>query len=159
MTSKYQYNNNAWHTVVIRRQQSKGTLLIDGGDEVNGESSGNTRVMTLQAPYSFGGVNPNLMDDLVINSGIDKSKVYRGCIRNIQVGGQPWGAPQKAVGVYPCSEQVEEGVFFGGGFVKVNSLTSIDNLTSGILTVFFSLKFENLVEGSLQGRCRPYNII
>lgn len=122
MSSKYQYNNSAWHTVIISRQHSKGKLLIDGEDEVLGESIGNTRVMSLQAPYSFGGVSPNLMDDLVINSGIDKEKHYRGCIRNIQVGGRAWGVPQKSVGVMPCSEQVESGVFFSGGFIKVNSL-------------------------------------
>lgn len=84
MTSKYQYNNNAWHTVVITRHQAMGSLLIDGGDEVRGESIGNTRVMTLQAPYSIGGVSPNLMDDLVVNTGIDPKKVYSGCIRNIR---------------------------------------------------------------------------
>lgn len=119
MTSKYQYNNNAWHTVVITRHQAMGTLLIDGGDEVRGESVGNTRVMTLQPPYSIGGVSQNLMDDLVVNTGHDAKKVYRGCIRNIQVGGQPLGQPQNEVGVIPCSEKVEDGAFFGGGFVKV----------------------------------------
>lgn len=121
MTSKYQYNNDAWHTVVITRHQATGSLLIDGGDEVRGESIGNTRVMTLQAPYSIGGVSPNLIDDLVVNTGIDPKKVYRGCIRNIQVGGQPWGMPQNEVGVIPCSDKSEEGAFFGGGFVKVKN--------------------------------------
>lgn len=120
MTSKNQYNNSQWHTVLISRQQSKGRLLIDGEDEVSAESIGNTRVMTLQAPYSFGGVAPNLIDDLVINSGIDKSKYFQGCIRNIQVGGRPWGEPQKIFGTTPCSDQVEEGAFFNGGFIKVN---------------------------------------
>lgn len=120
MTSKYQYNNNAWHTVIINRSQEKGSLLIDGGDEVNGESIGNTRVMSLIAPYSFGGVSNNLIDDLAINSGLEKTKVFRGCIRNVQVGGQPLGKPANTVGVIPCSDQVEQGAFFGGGFLKVN---------------------------------------
>lgn len=119
MSSKYQYNNSDWHTVIISRQQSKGKLLIDGGDEVQGESTGSTRVMSLQAPYSFGGVSPKIMDDLVINSNIDKEKQFRGCIRNIQVGGRAWGNPQTAFGVIPCSEYVESGVFFSGGFIKV----------------------------------------
>lgn len=84
-----------------------------------GESVGNTRAMSLQAPYSFGGVNPNLMDDLRVNTGIEKGKYFAGCIRNIQVGGRPWGEPQKVVGTIPCSDQVEDGVFFSGGFIKV----------------------------------------
>lgn len=120
MTSKSQYNNSQWHTVLISRQHSKGRLLIDGEDEVSAESIGNTRVMTLQAPYSFGGVAPNLVDDLVLNSGIDKGKYFQGCIRNIQVGGRLWGEPQKTYGTTPCSDQVEEGVFFNGGYIKVN---------------------------------------
>lgn len=124
MTSKSQYNNGKWHTVLISRQQSKGKLLIDGEDEVSAESIGNTRVMTLQPPYSFGGVAPNLTDDLVINSGIEKSKYFQGCIRNIQVGGRPWGEPNKIVGATPCSDQVEDGVFFNGGFIKVNLLSN-----------------------------------
>lgn len=120
MTSNNQYNNSQWHTVLITRQQSKGGLLIDGDDDVSAESIGNTRIMSLQAPYSFGGVAPNLIDDLAINSGIEKSKYFQGCIRNIQVGGRPWGEPQKVVGTTPCSDQVEDGVFFNGGFIKVS---------------------------------------
>lgn len=121
MSSKYQYNNDNWHTVRIRRQQATGSLMIDGGDSVEGESIGNTRVMTLQPPFSIGGVNPNMMEDLVVNTGIDAKKVFRGCIKNIQVGGQTWGVPQNEVGVLPCSDKVEDGAFFGGGFVKVNN--------------------------------------
>lgn len=46
---------------------------------------------------------------------------FTGCIRNIQVGGRTWEAPVKVVDALPCSEQVENGVFFNGGFIKVNS--------------------------------------
>lgn len=122
MSSKYQYNNNAWHTVRIHRQQATGSLIIDGGDSVEGQSIGNTRVMSLQAPFSVGGVNPNIMEDVALNSGIDPKNVYRGCIRNIQVSGQTWGVPQNEVGVLPCSDDVEDGAFFGGGFVRVKKM-------------------------------------
>lgn len=103
----------------ITRQQATGTLVIDGGDSVEGASVGNTRVMTLQPPYSFGGVELNKTDDVMVNTGLDIDQVYRGCIRNIQVSGQPLGAPHKEVDVLPCADQIEEGVFFGGGYVKV----------------------------------------
>jgi len=136
MSSKYQYNNSAWHTVIISRQQSKGKLLIDGEDEVQGESIGSTRVMSLQAPYSFGGVSPKITEDLEINSRIDKDKQFRGCIRNIQVGGRAWGSPQSAVGVIPCSEQVESGVFFSGGFIKLRDRFKVGNET----TISFDIK-------------------
>lgn len=119
MVSKYQYNNGEWHTVRITRQQATGTLVIDGGDSVEGASVGNTRVMSLQPQYSFGGVEAKLIDDMNVNTGLDKDKPYRGCIRNIQISGQPLGVPHKEFGVIPCTDQIEDGVFFGGGYVKV----------------------------------------
>lgn len=119
MSSKYQYNTSSWHTVLISRRQTKGKLLIDGEDESIGESIGNTRNMSLQPPYSFGGISPNLTEDVHINAGIEKNKHFKGCIRNIQVGGRPWGEPNKITGAIPCSNQVEDGVFFSGGFIKV----------------------------------------
>lgn len=128
MSSKYTYDNNAWHTVVISRQQSKGKLLIDGEDEVSGESPGNTRALAVQGPYSFGGVNPSAIDDLVYYSGIDKHKYFQGCIRNIQAGGRPWGEPDKNLNTIPCSEQIESGVFFSGGFVKVTIFNKLYSL-------------------------------
>lgn len=121
MSSKNQYDTNVWHTVVFTRQQSKGTLIINADDEAFGESIGNTRSMNVQAPYSFGGVNPKTLEDLQLNLELEKGKFFSGCIRNIQVGARSLGQPSQVVGVLPCSEQVETGVFFGksGGYVKV----------------------------------------
>lgn len=124
MTSNKQYNNSMWNTILISRQSSNGKLLINGEDEVSAESVGNTRLMSLQAPYLFGGVPSQLKEDVELNSGLNSGKYFQGCIRNIQVGGRPWGDPNK-IGTSPCSEQVEKGVFFNGGFVKVNSIEFI----------------------------------
>lgn len=124
MKSKYQYNNNEWHTVRISRAQATGNLVIDGGDSVEGSSVGNTRVMSLEPPYTFGGVPDKALDDSSVNTGLDRNNVYRGCIRNIQVQGQPLGVPTREVGVLPCTDQIEDGVFFGGGYVKVRSTNS-----------------------------------
>lgn len=78
ITSPKQYNDNKWHTVLISRNQAIGKLLIDSDNEIFGESVGNTRVMSLQGPYSFGGVNPNQMDDLIVNTGIEKGTYFSG---------------------------------------------------------------------------------
>lgn len=64
--------------MLISRSQAIGKLLIDGDNEITGESHGITRVMSLQAPYSFGGVNPNQMDDLIVNTGIEKGTYFSG---------------------------------------------------------------------------------
>lgn len=119
MTSKFEYNNDKWHTVLFSRQQSKGKLIINGDDEVFGESAGNTRTMSVQPPYSFGGVDPQNDEESRLNTHIEKDKYFSGCIRNIQVGARPLGDPGKAIGVLPCSDEIEKGVFFGGGYVKV----------------------------------------
>lgn len=121
MTSKFEYNNDKWHTVLFSRQQSKGKLIINGDDEVFGESVGNTRTMNVQPPYSFGGVDQQIEEDSNLNLKIAKGQYFSGCIRNIQVGGRPLAEPAQAVGVLPCSDEIEKGVFFGkgGGFVKV----------------------------------------
>lgn len=121
MTSKFEYNNNQWHTVVFSRQQTIGRLLINGEDDTTGESLGSTRAMAVQGPYYVGGVNPNILQDSNNNLGLDKDDFFRGCIRNIQAGDRDIGEPTQVVGVQPCSEQIESGIFFGkgGGHVKL----------------------------------------
>lgn len=121
MTSKNEYSNGEWHTVIFSRQQSKGKLIIDGEDEQFGESSGATRTMSVQAPFSFGGVNPDSVEDMNVNLKIGKGKIFSGCIREIQMSGQGLGEPSLAVGVLPCSDQIESGTYFGrgGGYVKL----------------------------------------
>lgn len=134
MTSKYQYNNNAWHTVRIARQQAMGSLVIDGSDSVEGTSGGNTRVMTLQPPYSFGGVENK--KNMNRNTGIDVLDEYRGCIRNIQVNSQPLGAPHAEAGVIPCDDEFEDGIYFNGGHVRVQTKQLQMNFSSNKSTKF-----------------------
>lgn len=122
MTSKLVYNNDRWHTVLFQRQQSKGKLIINGDDEVFGESVGSTRTMSIQPPFSFGGVDPKIEEDTELNLKIGKGKYFSGCIRNIQIASRHLTDPTQAVGVLPCSDEIEKGVFFGkgGGYVKVS---------------------------------------
>lgn len=121
ISSKYEYNNNEWHTVLFTRNHSKGRLLINDEDDSFGESTGTTRMMAVQAPFSFGGVANELIEDSYLNMKMSKGKQFRGCIRNMQMAARGLGEPTLAVGVLPCSNQVESGVFFGkgGGYVKL----------------------------------------
>lgn len=121
ISSKYEYNNNEWHTVLFTRNHSKGRLLINDEDDSFGESFGTTRTMAVQAPFSFGGVSNELMEDSYLNMKMSKGKQFHGCIRNMQMAARGLGEPTLAVGVLPCSNQVENGVFFGkgGGYVKL----------------------------------------
>lgn len=121
MVSNKEYNDGTWHTVVFSRQQSKGKLLINGEDEKFGEVAGTIRNMALVPPYSVGGINEDALEDMNVNLKMTKGQYFRGCIRNLQVAGKGLGAPEQTYGVIPCSEQVEEGVFFGKGlgYIKV----------------------------------------
>lgn len=98
---------------------NQGELIIDGEDRVDGLSLGNTKSIHIHAPYSFGGVNPSLLNITKEKAKIDISKVFQGCIRNIQISGRDLGRPPKIIGALPCSDQIEEGVYFNGGFLKV----------------------------------------
>lgn len=124
MTSKFEYNNDQWHTVLFSREQTKGRLLINGEDESVGESTGSTRAMAVQGPFYMGGVSPNILQDLNNNLGLEKGDFFTGCVRNIQSSGRDLGEPTQVVGVQPCSEQIESGIFFGkgGGHVKLKSV-------------------------------------
>lgn len=158
MTSKNEYNNNEWHTVVFSRQQNKGKLIIDGEDEQLAEANGGTRPMAVQAPYSYGGVSPDSMEDVNVNIGMGKGKLFTGCIRDIQMNGRSLGEPSQTVGVLPCSEQIEQGTFFGkgGGYVKVSFLYFEIFLLSKSLT---ETNFWCLASRSFQSWYRSYDSI
>lgn len=115
ISSKYEYNNDQWHTVSFTRAQSKGKLVINGDDEEEGESTGHTRSMSVQAPFSFGGVNSEQLENMHINLKLKNTQQFRGCIRDIMFGNKRLGEPKTTVGAIPCSDKIESGVFFGPG--------------------------------------------
>lgn len=121
MSSKFQYDTNEWHTVIFSRQEYTGRLLINGEDESSANSTGNARLTGLLPPLSFGGVDPKALEDVNVNLKLEPVNFFTGCIRSIQIGGQLPEQPTQIVGVLPCSEQIEEGMFFskGGGYIKV----------------------------------------
>lgn len=123
ISSKYEYNNDKWHTVSFTRAQSKGKLIINGEDEEEGESVGHTRAMSVQAPFSFGGVSNEQLENMNINLKLQNTQQFRGCIRDIMFGNKKLGEPRNTFGTIPCSDKIESGFFFGpaGGYVKLSS--------------------------------------
>uniref|UniRef100_A0A1B0CH53 Netrin axonal chemotropic factor n=1 Tax=Lutzomyia longipalpis TaxID=7200 RepID=A0A1B0CH53_LUTLO len=119
MSSQYEYHNNEWHTVLFSRSHNKGKLIVDDDDISGGEASDQLRAMSVHPPYYLGGLSPQVVEDSYINLKLEKGKYFRGCIRNFQAAGRSVGDPAKLEGVIPCSEQVEQGHYFGGGFVKL----------------------------------------
>lgn len=122
ITSKFAYNNDKWHTVSFTRTKSKGKLIINGEDEEEGESTGHTRSMSVQAPFSFGGVSKEHLENMNINLNLNNLQQFRGCIRDIMFGNKKLGEPINTFGTIPCSDKIESGLFFGpgGGHVKLS---------------------------------------
>lgn len=119
-------------------------MIVNGEDDTEGKSCEPlVRIGSFEPPYSFGGVHPDALEDLNINLKLEKGRFYTGCIRNIQIGGHAPGQPHQIVGVLPCSEKIESGIFFGkgGGFVKVNNERKL----------FYLLSFHN--------HCLPFFLV
>lgn len=119
MTSTFKYHNNEWHTVMFSRSQNKGKLVVDGDDSHAAEASTPIRVLSVTVPFFFGGVSENVQEDVELNLKTEKGSYFKGCIRSISVAGRPVGEPSHMENVIPCSEQVESGTYFGGGYVKL----------------------------------------
>lgn len=123
MSSNLSYHDDEWHTVRFTRKGNNGRLLVDNTDEAKGDSVGNTRMMQIIPPLYVGGVPQEQLEDVALNLQIDKDQFEKqsffGCIRNVQMGGKPIGEPRDISNVVPCSDQIEPGVFFEGGYVKL----------------------------------------
>lgn len=129
VSSTNEYSDNNWHSVAFSRSQTKGKLVIDTVDENHGETIGNTKIMSVQAPFYFGGIDPQISSDVTQNILLDKNDLeFVGCIRNIEMSSKPLANVSNVIGVQPCTERVETGVFFDGSantFVKVCELISL----------------------------------
>lgn len=137
MVSHKEYNNGDWHTVIFSREQIQGKLLINGEDEQFSNLTGNIRPMVVVPAYFVGGIDPDKLEDVNVNLQMIKGQYFSGCIRNMQVAGKGLGTPDQTFGVIPCSEQIEEGMFFGkgGGYVKVSCRCS-----SALIQAFYQNK-------------------
>lgn len=72
----------------------------------------------MQPPFFVGGIMPEAMEDMEMNLNTVKGTYFKGCVRGVRINQRPTSEP-KAVDVAPCSEQVETGTFFSGGYVKL----------------------------------------
>lgn len=138
--SNKQYIDDEWHVLEFTRYQNTGTLQI-GSDVYNVEVSG-TKTMDITSPYYIGGYDLELADEIVTKLGLDKSYLenrFFGCIDDIQLNNSPIDMNEdrfKMIDVLPCSEEVEEGVFFQDGLLKL-----YDKFTVGAdLTVSMEIK-------------------
>ncbi|XP_017779043.1 PREDICTED: laminin subunit alpha isoform X2 [Nicrophorus vespilloides] len=118
IVSKVKWNDNVWHEVMISREGLNGKLVIDNEHVVEGKAPGHATKMELFPPYYLGGVAPKDLNSVMGN--LNMSDPFVGCIRNFQMNNKAMENPDSH-GVIPCSDNVEQGVFFSsrGGYVKL----------------------------------------
>ncbi|VTJ56644.1 Hypothetical predicted protein [Marmota monax] len=111
--SRQRLRAGRWHTVSVRWEESRIRLLVDG----TRARSQKGRPQRVTAPWShtlFVGGLPvgRHSPKLPVATGLS------GCVKGLQLNGEPLGDPTQIVGVTPCpSGPLQDGLFFPGGGV------------------------------------------
>ncbi|KOC61553.1 Laminin subunit alpha [Habropoda laboriosa] len=128
LVEEMKINDNQWHFVTFKRQGTYGELIVDENPPVGGFSPGPTETMSVSPPFYVGGVLQD-MSNKVLNM-IGMNHTFNGCLGNFMVNGQPVSEPINKVGVIPCSNRVEPGLFFFPGNGS-NLFRAVDKFTVG----------------------------
>ncbi|KRZ28597.1 Laminin-like protein epi-1 [Trichinella pseudospiralis] len=125
LQSKQSILDYQWHYVKLYRDGRDGQLWIDDILQAEGKSPGLTTRIDLQRPFYIGGLpNEEFRSAKKQHPTLsDVAAVFSGCMRNILLNNVPMGDASNSVGVYPCDNEFERGIFFGeqhGYFVLDN---------------------------------------
>lgn len=127
------YDDNNWHSVIFSREHEMVKLVID--EEILGEKIAQVQKIDINMPFFIGGLKPadynrvlsNLVSErcfvvLLYNKTPfqNTTQPFKGCIRNFLMNDKPMEKPIP-YDIMPCSDNVEEGVFFsrGGGYIRL----------------------------------------
>ncbi|XP_039878777.1 laminin subunit alpha-5 isoform X1 [Simochromis diagramma] len=106
LRSYRKYNDDQWHTVFIKLEGQKMSLIVDGISVQSNRISGRDRTR-LTAPLYAGGVPAS-----VAGPG---SSGFVGCIRDLMLNGAPAGDPAQSQGTVPCfATPLQPGAYFSG---------------------------------------------
>ncbi|XP_024119648.2 laminin subunit alpha-5 isoform X2 [Oryzias melastigma] len=114
---KKKYNDNQWHTVFVKHEGQKISLVVDGINARSMRLPG-TRVT---GPLYVGGA-PRSVKDL-------DSPGFAGCVRDLRLNNAHIGKPAYSQGTLPCFQNLlQPGVYFsgGGGHVKIDESLVLD---------------------------------
>ncbi|XP_015117099.1 laminin subunit alpha [Diachasma alloeum] len=128
LQSDVKINDNQWHTIVFKRRNNFGELIVDDQPPVAGYSHGEVQTLHVHPPFYVGGVLPELAASVHEQIGINKT--FSGCLGNFMMNGQSLGDPEERVGVIRCSKRVEPGLFFYPGNGS-NLFRALDKFTVG----------------------------
>ncbi|XP_047662931.1 laminin subunit alpha-5 isoform X3 [Tachysurus fulvidraco] len=112
------YNDNQWHTVFLRIEKEKASLIVNGINVQSRRVSFSGEKNALSGPVYIGGL-PS--DHKAAEMG------FVGCIRDLKVS-EVLLSPAYSVGVVPCyQEPLQPGVYFSshGGHIAIDELLAL----------------------------------
>ncbi|XP_030280261.1 laminin subunit alpha-5 isoform X2 [Sparus aurata] len=106
LRSRKKYNDDQWHTVFIKREGEKISLIVDGISAQSKRLPGGDRTR-LTGPLYVGGVPPSLT--------APGSGGFVGCVRDLTLNEAPAGSPAHSQGTVPCfQDPLQPGAYFSG---------------------------------------------
>ncbi|XP_056241478.1 laminin subunit alpha-5 isoform X1 [Seriola aureovittata] len=106
LRSRKKYNDEQWHTVFIKREGEKISLIVDGISTQSKRLPGGDRTR-LTGPLYVGGAPPSLM--------APGSGGFMGCVRDLILNEAPAGSPTYSQGTVSCFQNpLQPGAYFSG---------------------------------------------
>ncbi|KAM9785933.1 laminin subunit alpha-5 [Neosynchiropus ocellatus] len=106
LRSRKKYDDDQWHTVFIKREGEKMSLIVDGINAQSKRVPGGER-SRLTGPLYVGGLPPSLM--------APGSSGFIGCVRDLTLNEAPSGRPDHSQGTVPCFQNaLLPGAYFSG---------------------------------------------
>ncbi|XP_035864341.1 laminin subunit alpha-5 isoform X2 [Sander lucioperca] len=106
LRSRKKYDDDQWHTVFLKREGEKMSLIVDGISAQSKRFPGGDRTR-LAGPLYVGGVPPSLM--------APGSGGFIGCVRDLTLNQAPAGSPAHSKGTVPCFQNpLQPGAYFSG---------------------------------------------
>ncbi|XP_031700147.1 laminin subunit alpha-5 isoform X2 [Anarrhichthys ocellatus] len=106
LRSRKKYNDNQWHTVFIKREGEKISLIVDGISAQSKRMPGGDRTR-LAGPLYIGGVPPSLT--------APGSGGFVGCVRDLTLNEARAESPAHSQGTVPCFQSpLQPGAYFSG---------------------------------------------
>lgn len=106
LRSRKKYNDDQWHTVFIKREGEKMSLVVDGISAQSKKIPAGDRTR-LTGPLYVGGVPSSLT--------APGSGGFIGCVRELTLNEAPAGGPAHSQGTVPCFQSpLQPGAYFSG---------------------------------------------
>ncbi|XP_049885179.1 laminin subunit alpha [Pectinophora gossypiella] len=105
------YNDAEWHTVTVVRNNGHGKLSVDS-DRVGAETSVTCNApAVLTAPIYYGGLSN--ITETIMQHLMGFYQPFKGCLKGLMMNGQYVTEIQKRVNSLRCTDNIEDGVYFG----------------------------------------------